>query len=215
MTSISAATTSWQRPDLSWLLQKQMTADIASGQISQTDGTALTSALGSITASLETATSSTGAASTAPPTSESLKARISSLIDNQLSSGALTSGQAAELKQVFQQAFGSDGQTGSVEGAHHGHHHHAAPTSADAASDPDGDGDPLTAGSTTSSSTSTDPSAIGAVATSDATGSSSSATQKLVAQFLQSLQQAASNGYGAAGTASSPSQSALLVDLTA
>ncbi|MDR3375855.1 MAG: hypothetical protein P4L98_19180 [Ancalomicrobiaceae bacterium] len=133
-----------------------------------------------------------------------MQSKVSSLIDSQVSSGALTSSQASELKQVFQQTFSGDSTTPGVQGAHHGHHHHGG----DAA-------DVATLGSDTA--TSTDPTTTSSTTAASTTSASTATdtTQKLVDQFIRSLQQSASTSYGQAGTTNTADLSSLLLNVGA
>jgi hypothetical protein len=205
MTSISATSASWQQQySPSQLLQNQLQQDVTSGQISATDQTALASALDSIQTSLQSGGSTAQSASSQPPSPDQLQSKISGLIDAQVSNGTLTSSQATELKDVFQQTFGSTGTSG-VHGHHGGGHHHGAPPV-----DSDGDTD----GSSTSASSTTSTSSAATLGSTSATGTTADSTQQLVDQFLQSLQTAQQTSYGASGTAGSADVSALLLNVT-
>lgn len=85
------------------LLQNTLTSEIASGKINQSDQSALSDALDSIDQSLS---ASRGSKSGSGPRSpDQLKSQLDDLISQQVSSGKLTSDQADELKQVFQDTF--------------------------------------------------------------------------------------------------------------
>lgn len=177
--------------------------EVSSGSLSAADGTALTSALKSIDASLfggaTTATGSParpgGASSGGSETRldpSAVKDRVDSLIDDQVTSGSLTSAQADTLKQIFAQNAPENlkggsgeadaGKVGGIGG--HGHRPHGPPPTDQAAA---------------SSAT-------------DATGTG---TDDLLTSFIQQLQsaQSSASGYGANGSGSSSrASSALLFD---
>lgn len=207
MTSISSTATQAYTPQstshahsgrhrLSDAIQQQE----QSGALSSTDATALTSALSSIDSSLQgdsssntSATSTSGTSSGNKLDPSSIKDRIDSLISDQESSGALTSGQASELKNLF---------------ASHGQ----SVTSSGSSSDADGDGPdgpppgppPVGGVSGTSSSSASS-------STSSSTGTSAS---DLLNTFIQQVQAAQSNSasYAASGQTASTQSSALLFD---
>ncbi|BCM83297.1 hypothetical protein mvi_17580 [Methylobacterium indicum] len=171
--------------------------DVSSGALGSADATALTSALGAIRSSLSSdRTSSTANADGTNPTGSrrdpaSMRSRIDSLIADQVSSGALTSDQASELKTLF---------------ASHGRSTTAS-TAAGRAPDGPPPGPP--------------PGGPGAGGPSDdlsstATGASSgSSIDETLSQFMQQLQasQNSSASYGANGSRSSTaSTGAMLLD---
>ncbi|KAB1072163.1 hypothetical protein [Methylobacterium planeticum] len=176
-------------------------SEVSSGSISSADGTALTSALKSIDASLfGESTASTGGTSRSGGTSSGgretrldpsdMKDRIDGLIDDQVTSGSLTSAQADTLKQIFAQNAGGgpddasedrDAEpVGGVGGR--GHRPHGPPP--------------------------TDASSAGS-----ATDASASGTDDLLTSFIQQLQatQSSASGYGASGSGSSGQTSAALL----
>ncbi|MCJ2012809.1 hypothetical protein [Methylobacterium sp. J-076] len=203
MTSISTATQVYTPPSTSRAHSgKNRMADAiqqqeASGALSSTDATALTSALGSIDSSLSgTSTASTsGSSSGTTLDPSSIKDRIDSLISDQQSSGALTSDQASALKNLF----ASHGKSVSSSG------------------DSDGDGGgpdgpppgPPPGGIGSGGSSSGDSSSVGATS-----GTSGTSAGDLLSTFIQQLQAAQSNGssYAASGQTSSAQSSALLFD---
>lgn len=184
MTSISATTTNSYSPlDR---LKSELTKEVSAGTISTSDESALSSALDDIDSSLKTGASSASASS--PPSADEMQSKIDDLIQNEVSSGKLTS-EASELKNVFANTF-----SGSANGA-------GGPPPP-----PDGSSD-----SSTTSST-------GSTSSSDSSSSSSSATTaELMKELISLLQNATSQStsYGASGnSASSNASSALLVDYT-
>jgi hypothetical protein len=189
MTSISAASSSTLSPLQK--LQDQLQAEVNSGAISSSDQSALSSALTDITSTLQNGAAGDQAGGTSAPPGD-LKSKIDGLISNEVSSGKLSSDQAAELQGVFKAAFADGGgAAGGAGQAHHGHHGgHGGASSAD-------------------SSQATD-------------STSSASPADVLQQFLQSLQnsQSASSSspsYGATGAAdpansAGTSSTALLID---
>jgi hypothetical protein len=100
MTAISATSSSFLSPLQQ--LQKELQAELAAGKISSTDQDALSSALTDIDSALQSSRSSGSSAKASP---EDVKSKIDELIAGEVSSGTLTSDQAAELKEVFANAF--------------------------------------------------------------------------------------------------------------
>ena len=100
-------------------VQTAIQREAASGAISPTDQTAITAALDDIGSQLSVASGpSSGAASATTSTatiSPTMKDRVSSLIDGEVSSGKLTPDQATALKGAFEQAHAH------MHGLH-GHH---------------------------------------------------------------------------------------------
>lgn len=86
------------------LLKNELAKEVSSGAISSGDQDALSSALDSIDSSLQGARESDRASGVRPSPDE-MKSKVDDLIEAQVSSGALTSDQAEELKGVFQNAF--------------------------------------------------------------------------------------------------------------
>lgn len=105
MTSISSSTMIHQSPRA--MMDARISAATSAGTISQTDQTALESALDAIDSSL----ASDRAAGTKP--SGDIKTRIDSLIQQQVDAGTLTDDQADELQSFF--AEGPNGAS-SMEG---------------------------------------------------------------------------------------------------
>lgn len=129
MTAISASSNSSYVSPLQ-LLQKELAAEVSSGKVSDTDATALSSALTDIDQSLQSSRSDAG--SSAPG---DVKSKIDDLIASEVSSGKLTSDQAAELKDVFKTAFaGGPGGPGGAGGPPPGPPPSDGASSADSAS---------------------------------------------------------------------------------
>jgi hypothetical protein len=191
MTSISAlSANSYQQSPLQ-RLQDELQSEVSSGAISSSDQSALSSALTDIDSSLQADRASDQSSGTRAAPGD-LKSKIDDLIQNEVSSGKLTSDQATELQGVFKAAFangpGGSGGPGGPGGA-------GGPPP----------GPPPSDGSSSS----------------DGTGSSSTdnSVADLLQQFLQSLQSSlsSSSSYDASGTSStnsanSLSLSAILID---
>jgi hypothetical protein len=183
MTSISATSNSLLSPLQQ--LQKELQAELNAGKISSTDKDALSSALTDIDSSLQSSRSSGSSASKASP--EDMKSKIDDLIAGEVSSGKLTSDQAAELQNVFKTAFAGGGPGG-------------------AGGPPPG---PPPSGSTDSRS--------GTTSTDSSSGTSVSDILQQFLKTLQDQLSASSGTYSASGTAAtgattSGSFSALLID---
>ena len=189
MTSIAAAQARSARPSPRDELQEELRSKIASGAVSQSDGTAIDAALASIEKTLDAdraaATTSTASSTAAKPRPEEMKAKIEGLIDGQVKAGSLTSSQASTLKQLF-----SD-----VAAKKPGHGGPGAPP-------------PGEAGETGAD-----------VETGESEGGfalSAPEVAHLFAAFLQGLRdQAGSLGYGTDGTATGAAASPLVLDKTA
>jgi hypothetical protein len=117
MTTISSNSTAMSPADR---MQLALQAAVSAGTVKSTDQSALSTALTNIDTSLQSATPP------APGTDPaSIKDKVGSLIDDQVSNGTLTGDQATELKQVFAQASHKMGG---------GHHHHVHAGSSDPSS---------------------------------------------------------------------------------
>lgn len=105
------------------MMDQRIDSAVQSGKLSETDETALETALDAIDEALgsgSAASSSSGKASAKLNPSD-MKDRIDSLIEDQVSSGTLTSDQASALQSFFAQggqqpAGGSESQSASVDG---------------------------------------------------------------------------------------------------
>lgn len=110
MTTISSASSQGYGVSPLDRLKQELAAEISSGSVSASDSDALSSALDSIDSSLQQSRPSAGST---PPSPGDLQDKVSSLIDQQVTSGALTSDQASELKQVFANTFTGQGPGGA------------------------------------------------------------------------------------------------------
>lgn len=88
-----------QRPSPQEMMQKRISDQVDSGQISETDEDAILEALDEI--SSEMAPDSTSASSGPPPSPEEMAAKLDSLLQDQIDAGNLTEDQAATLKEVM------------------------------------------------------------------------------------------------------------------
>ena len=178
-------------------LQAELQSEVASGSISSTDQSALSTALDDIDQSLQADRTNGGQAS-GPPSPDQIKSKIDDLINGEVQKGTLTSAQATELQTVFANTFAKGGPGGA--GGHHGHHHH---------------GGGATDNSSSSSAADT---LLSAVNSSSSNGASSAGdnTDSLIQTFLQSLQnsQQQGAGYGANGDSTGSSFNALVIDFT-
>src|ERR1700753_703616 len=103
MTSISSLSSNTYQSPLQ-LLQNELQSEVSSGAVSSSDQSALSSALTDINSSLQSASSSSQSSGTQSQPGD-IKSKIDALIQNEVSSGNLTSDQATELQNVFQNAF--------------------------------------------------------------------------------------------------------------
>lgn len=122
MTSVSSTQTSAtfqaQRPPPSRgnPVAQAIASEVSTGGISATDGTALTDALDSIDSSLKSESSNaTGRTSTRLDPSQ-IEDTIGSLIEDQVSSGDLTTDQAETLKTLFEANASGRGGVGGAGG---------------------------------------------------------------------------------------------------
>ena len=91
-------------------LEAELQSEVSAGTVSSSDESALSSALTSINSSLTADQSSSGsqaAGGTGDNGPGDIKSKINSLIQAQVSSGALTSDQATELQNLFSNTFGN------------------------------------------------------------------------------------------------------------
>lgn len=166
-------------------LQAELSSEVSAGTISSSDQEALNDALESIDASIQSEMRSSAGSGTRPSPDE-MKAKIDDLIAQQVASGALTSDQATELQNVFTNAMPQGGAGG-----------------------PGGPGSPPPMGMSDSDSDDSSTSS-----TSSSSSSSTSDIQKLLEDFIKSLQEklnSSSSAYGATGQTASIT-AALLID---
>ena len=102
ISSVSSST-SYQSPLQK--LEAELQTEVSNGTISSSDQSALSSALKDIDSAIKAGQSSDGSSSTKLSPSD-MQTKIDDLIQNEVSSGKLTSSQASELKGVFQATFG-------------------------------------------------------------------------------------------------------------
>ena len=103
MTSISAASiNSFQSP--LQRLQDELQSEVNSGAINSSDQDALASALSDLDSAMQASRASDEASGTRPAPGD-IKSKIDNLINDQVSSGKLTSDQATELQGIFKSAF--------------------------------------------------------------------------------------------------------------
>lgn len=196
MTSISSLFTQTSRPSPRERVNTTLSNEVSAGTLSQTDATAISSALDNIDKSLQSSSGSSGSSSTsATPSREDMKSKMDSLIQQQVDNGTLTSDQASELKQALQSSGpqrggGGPGGAGGAGGP---------PPGPPPGGDSDNDND---SSSSTSSSSSS---------------SSSSATNDVLKKFLEQLQAAQASGasYSASGSTSASGTTSYVFDFTA
>lgn len=109
MTSITSSAM-FQRPSPRDMMQNELLSEVSSGKISSDDKDALSAALDTIDAAMQTSRPAIGGGK--PPSPDEMKAKIDGLIQDQVDSGALTSEQAEELKGVFANAMPPRGPGG-------------------------------------------------------------------------------------------------------
>ncbi|PZA09643.1 hypothetical protein DNX69_23040 [Rhodopseudomonas palustris] len=112
MTSIPSAAAGGSYLSPLQLLQKELASEVSSGAVSSTDSDALSSALQDIDSALQSSRS--GGSSETRPTD--LKFKIDDLIAGEVSSGKLTTDQAAELQNVFKSTFAGGPRPGGGPG---------------------------------------------------------------------------------------------------
>lgn len=110
MSSIGSATASQQSFSPLKMLQTELASEVKAGTIKSSDQSALSSALDDIDQAMQSSKPSAGSR----PSPDEMKSKIEGLIDDQVSSGKLTSDQAEELKGVF--AKGLQGGPGGAGG---------------------------------------------------------------------------------------------------
>ena len=110
MTAVTATQPQFSPPSPRDRLQARLDAEISAGTVESGDRTALESALDTIDEAMRA--SRDGAATGTRTSPDQMRAKIESLIDEQVESGALTSDQADELKQLFADAGPKGGPGG-------------------------------------------------------------------------------------------------------
>jgi hypothetical protein len=207
MSSISALGSSQYSSPLQQL-EAELQSEVSDGTISSSDQSALSSALTNIDSSLTAGQSSqaVGPAGDAGP--GDIKSKINSLIQAQVASGALTSNQATELQNLFNDTFGhgSDGPGGpGGPGGPQGGPPPGPPPSGGGSS---GSASAITQLLDSASSTSGDTSG-------DTSSTDSSSSSNVLQDFLKLLQDAQSFAYGANGTSASNAAASTLVNYQA
>lgn len=188
-TTISSSSYGAQRLSPRDMLQNALSTQVASGKIDASDQGALSAALDSIDSSMRAERGSFSSTRTAPPSPDEARSKIDSLINDQVSSGALTSDQADELKQLFSDTF--------VQGPGGGRGPHGGPPPGP----PPGEGE--SGNGTTSFTITTDDSSV----------------SQALQDFLKQLQDKLGSGYSSSGQSSTSStsstQASLLFDISA
>lgn len=102
MSAIASATAASQTHSPLSRLKTELASEVSAGTISSADQSALSDALDSIDSAMQASRPEKGSR---PPSPDEMQSKIDSLIGDQVSSGALTSDQAEELKTVFANTF--------------------------------------------------------------------------------------------------------------
>ena len=119
----------------------------SSGQLSQTDGTAISSALGDIAGQLQTSSGASSASTGSSTSPGQFRKKINALIDGEVTSGKLTDAPAIELKGLLEPGKGGPGGgkgpggPGGPGGASGSGHHHVKSGSNGTDQADDGDND--------------------------------------------------------------------------
>lgn len=204
MSSIGSATASQQAFSPLKMLQAELASEVKAGTISSADQSALSSALSDIDSAMQASKPSAGSR----PSPDEMKAKIEGLIDDQVSSGNLTSEQAEELKGVFESAFkgGPGGAGGPPPGGPGGAGGSKSSEETDPA-DSNGDG----------TVSAIEQAAYDATNKTDSTSSSDSDVTKLLQNFLDSLKESQSKNstYGGGGSTLASKLEALIVNYQA
>jgi hypothetical protein len=207
MSSISALGSSQYSSPLQQL-EAELQSEVSDGTISSSDQSALSSALTNIDSSLTAGQSSQAVGSAGDAGPGDIKSKINSLIQAQVASGALTSNQATELQNLFNDTFGhgSDGPGGpGGPGGPQGGPPPGPPPSGGGSS---GSASAITQLLDSASSTSGDTSG-------DTSSTDSSSSSNVLQDFLKLLQDAQSFAYGANGTSASNAAASTLVNYQA
>ena len=204
-------------------MQLALQAAVQAGSVKTADESALSTALTKIDSSIQS-----GSTAILAPDPTSIKDKVSSLIDDQVANGTITSDQATELRQVFAQAS-------QKMGGHHHHMHASGGSSADQSNPIDALFSDLTnmidgvlgtssTSNATAAASATSTNATSGVTAASTTSASSStgaiAVDTLAASidqlvsFLKQAEQSAVAGYTSAGatTASTLTSNPMLVD---
>jgi len=184
-------------------LEAELQSEVSDGTVSSSDGSALSSALTSINNSLTADQSSSGsqaAGGTGDNGPGDIKSKINSLIQAQVSSGALTSDQATELQNLFSNTFGNGPGGQGGPGGPGGPQGFGGPPP----------GSPPSGSSASSSSTSALEQLLDGSSSTDSSSADSSSTDSnslsnVLQDFLKQLQDAQSLSYGANGTTTATS----------
>src|ERR1700751_2534338 len=102
MPSISALTSNTYQSPLQ-RLQAELQSEVSAGTVSSSDESALSSALTDIDSDIKSGSSASSSGTQGSP--GDIKSKIDDLIQNEVSSGPLTSDQATELQGIFQATF--------------------------------------------------------------------------------------------------------------
>ena len=204
MSSIGSATASQQSFSPLKMLQTELASEVKAGTINAADQSALSSALDDIDQAMQSSKPSAGSR----PSPDEMKSKIDGLIDDQVSSGKLTSDQAEELKGVF--AKGLQGGPGGAGGPPPGGAGGASGSKSSEETDPaDSNGDGTVSA--------IEQAAYDATNKTDSTSSSDSDVTKLLQSFLDSLKESQSKNstYGDGGNTLASKLEALIVNYQA
>jgi hypothetical protein len=184
-------------------LEAELQSEVSAGTVSSSDESALSSALTSINNSLTADQSSSGsqaAGGTGDNGPGDIKSKINSLIQAQVSSGALTSDQATELQNLFSNTFGNGPDGSGGAGGPGGPQGFGGPPP----------GPPPSGSSASSSSASALEQLLDGSSSTDSSSTDSSSTDSnslsnVLQDFLKQLQDTQSLSYGANGTTTATS----------
>jgi hypothetical protein len=165
-------------------LQDELTSEVSAGTVNAADQAALSAAIDEIDSSLKSAGEAARKSGSARPSPDEMKSKISDLIDEQVSAGKLTSEQAEELSNIFEQTV-AGGPGGPPPGG-----------------GPGGPGGPR--GASGGAGESDDSSSTSSTSTEDD-------IMKLLTDFMKALQEKVSKNSGYSSNGQSTSVSASLV----
>lgn len=207
MSSIGSATASQQSFSPLKMLQTELASEVKAGTINSADQSALSSALDDIDQAMQSSKPSAGSR----PSPDEMKSKIEGLIDDQVSSGKLTSDQAEELKGVFAKGLqgGPGGAGGPPPGGAGGAGGASGSKSSDETDPADSNGDGTVSA--------IEQAAYDATNKTDSTSSSDSDVTKLLQSFLDSLKESQSKNstYGDGGNTLASKLEALIVNYQA